>query len=199
MLFVLLLYLWLSLFSIVEGHQGFFIKHASSGLCLQSAPNYRVKGNDFATNPEHRWGPIYVVHFNNTCLHADAQFRFFQPFSVSVLHNIRKEGTFLARDRERYQSRFHIYCVPPGSLSSESFIYNADFALKQTKAGALKLQIGYCPTPRAPGVTSSGAIIPQNGDTVYQNTNCDKEEQKFTFGKLKLLFIVFFLGKAWMK
>ena len=67
-----------------------------------------------------------------------------------------------------------------------------DFALKQTKAVALKLEIGYCPTPRAPSDTSSGAIIPQNEDTVYQNKNCDKEEQKFTFGKIKLLFIVFF-------
>ena len=67
-----------------------------------------------------------------------------------------------------------------------------DFALKQTKAVALKLEIGYCPTPRAPSDTSSGAIIPQNEDTVYQNKNCDKEEQKFTFGKIKLLFIVLF-------
>ena len=140
-----------------------------------------------------------MAHFYNTCLHPDAQFRFFQPFpvSVTVLHNIGKDGTFLARGNLRnYKNRFHIYHFPPGSRPPESFIYKADFSLKQTKAGALKLQIGYCPTPRVPGVTSSGAIIPQNGDTVYQNTNCDKEEQKFTFGKLKLLFIVFFLGKA---
>ena len=140
-----------------------------------------------------------MVHFNNTCLHPDAQFRFFQPFSVSVtvLHNIGKDGTFLARGNHRkYKSRFHIYHAPPGSRLPTSFIYNQDFALKQTKAGALKLQFGYCPTPREPSDTSSGAIIPQNGDTVYQNTNCDKEEQKFTFGKLKLLFILFFLGKV---
>ena len=134
------------------------------------------------------------MHFNNTCLHPDAQFRFFQPFSVSVLHNIGKNGTFLARAPYRFKSRFLIYCVPPESVSSTSFIYKADFALKQTKAGVLKLEIGYCPTPRAPADTSTAAIIPQNGDTVYQNTNCDKEEQKFTFGKLKLLFIVLFLG-----
>ena len=135
-----------------------------------------------------------MVHFNNTCLHPDAQFLLFQPFSVSVLHNIGKNGTFLAREPYRYESRFAIYCVPPESLSSTSLIYKADFALKQTKAGVLKLNKGYCPTPRAPADTSNGSIIPQNGDTVYQNTNCDKEEQKFTFGKLKLLFIVLFLG-----
>ena len=133
-----------------------------------------------------------MVHFYNTCLHPDAQFRFFQPFSVSVLHNIGKNGTFLSRDPEKYNSRFHIYSIPLESVSSKSFIYKADFALKQTKAAALKLEIGYCPTPRKPGVTSSEAIIPQNGDTVYQNKNCDKEEQKFTFGKIKLLFIVLF-------
>ena len=134
-----------------------------------------------------------MVHFYNTCLHPDAQFRFLQPFSVSVLHNIGKNGTFLARQPAKYNSIFQIYSIPPESLSSTSFIYKAEFALKQTKAAALKLEIGYCPTPRVPGDTSSGAIIPQNGDTVYQNTNCNKEEQKFTFGKLKLLFIVFFL------
>ena len=44
------------------------------------------------------WGPVYVAHFYNTCLHPDAQFRFFQPFSGdSVLFNIGKGGTFLAR------------------------------------------------------------------------------------------------------
>ena len=68
--------------------------------------------------------------------------------------------------------------------------------MKQTKAGALKLEIGYCPTPRVPGDTSCGAIIPQNRDTVYQNSNCGNEEQKFTFGMLKLLFIVFLSGKV---
>ena len=133
-----------------------------------------------------------MVHFYNTCLHPDAQFRFFQPFSVSVLHNIGKNGTFLAREPYKYNSIFQIYSIPLESVSSKSFIYKADFALKQTKAAALKLEIGYCPTPRKPRDTSSAAIIPQNGDTVYQNTNCDKEEQKFTFGKLKLLFIVLF-------
>ena len=135
-----------------------------------------------------------MAHFNNTCLHPDAQFRFFQPFSVSVLYNIGKNGTFLARQPEKYNSRFVIYSIPPEAVSSTSFIYDAQFALKQTKTGALKLNKGYCPTPRAPGNISSGSIIPQNGDTVYQNTTCDKEEQKFTFGKLKLLFIVLFLG-----
>ena len=72
----------ISLFSIVEGHQGLFIKHSSSGLCLQSAETPRLKGNGRS------WGPVYVVHFYNTCLHPDAQFRFFQQFSVSVLYNI---------------------------------------------------------------------------------------------------------------
>ena len=138
-----------------------------------------------------------MVYFNNTCLHPDAQFRFFQPFSVSVLNNIGKNGTFLARGNLRgYYNRFHIYSIPLEAVASTSYTYNANFALKQTKTGALKLEIGYCPTPRKPSDTSSAAIIPQNGDTVYQNTNCDKEEQKFTFGKLKLLFIVFFLGEV---
>ena len=135
-----------------------------------------------------------MVHFYNTCLHPDAQFRFFQPFSISVLHNIGKSGTFLARGYIRkYKNRFHIYSRPLESVLSTSFIYKAQFALKQTKTGALKLEIGYCPTPRKPSDTSYGAIIPQNGDTVYQNTNCDKDEQKFTFGKLKLLFIIFYI------
>ena len=138
-----------------------------------------------------------MAHFNNTCLHPDAQFRFFQPFNTSVLYNIGKNGSFLARGNHReYKNRFHIYHAPLGSLAYNKFIFRKDYALKQTKAGALKLKKGYCPTPRVPGDTSSGAIIPQNGDTVYQNTNCDKEEQKFTFGKLKLLFIVFFLGEV---
>ena len=138
-----------------------------------------------------------MAHFYNTCLHPDAQFRFFQPFSVSVLFNIGKDGTFLARGNLRkYKNRFHIYHAPPGSGAYNDFIFRKDFALKQIKAGALKLEIGYCPTPRKPDVTSTGAIIPQNGDTVYQNTNCDKEEQKFTFGKLKLLFIIFFLREV---
>ena len=131
------------------------------------------------------WGPLYVAHFYNTCLHPDAQFRFFQPFSVSVLYNIGKDGTFLARRNiPHYKNRFHIYHANPGSLAYNGFIFTYQFALKQTKAGALKLMNGYCPTPRRPGNTSNGSIIPQNGDTLYQNTNCDKEEQKFTFGKL---------------
>ena len=139
-----------------------------------------------------------MVYFNNTCLHPDAQFRFIQPFSVSVLHNIGKNGTFLAREPGKYNSIFQIYSMPLESVSSKTFIYRSEFALKQTKEGALKLKKGYCPTPRKPSDTSYGAIIPQNGDTVYQNTNCDKEEQKFTFGKLKLLFIVFFLGEVFI-
>ena len=138
-----------------------------------------------------------MAHFYNTCLHPDAQFRFFQPFNTSVLYNIGKNGSFLARGNHReYKNRFHIYHAPLGSLAYNKFIFRKDYALKQTKAGALKLKKGYCPTPRVPGDTSSGAIIPQNRDTVYQNSNCDKEEQKFTFGKLKLLFIVFFLGEV---
>ena len=139
-----------------------------------------------------------MAHFYNTCLHPDAQFRFFQPFSVSVLFNIGKGGTFLARGNYAgiYNYKFHIYHSSPGSRTYIGFIFKKDFALTQTKTGALKLEIGYCPTPRVHGDNSSGAIIPQNGDTVYQNTNCDKAEQKFTFGKLKLLFIVFFLGKV---
>ena len=143
------------------------------------------------------YGPVYLVHFYNTCLHLDAQFRFFQPFSVSVLFNNGKNGTFLARgNHNNYKSRFHIYHVPPGSPAYNTFIFKKEFALKQTKTGALKLKIGYCPTPRVPSDTSSGAIIPQNRDTVYQTTTCDKEEEMFTFGRLKLLFIVFFLGKV---
>ena len=137
-----------------------------------------------------------MAHFNNTCLHPDAQFRFFQPFNTSVLHNIGKNGSFLARGNHReYKNRFHIYHspIPP---AKDVFIYTQQFTLSQTEKGSLKLKKGYCPTPRVPGDTSSGAIIPQNGDTVYQNTNCDKEEQKFTFGKLKLLFIVFFFGEV---
>ena len=133
-----------------------------------------------------------MAHFYNTCLHPDAQFHFFQPFSVSVLFNIQKGGTFLARGNHAglYNYKFHIYHAPTGIGAYNTFMFLKEFALKQTKAGALKLEKGYCPTPRTPSDTSSGAIIPQNGDTVYQTTNCDKEEQKFTFGKLKLLFIV---------
>ena len=123
-----------------------------------------------------------MVHFNNTCLHPDAQFRFIQPFSASVLHNIGKNGIFLAR-KNKVNNTFHIYHAPLGSPKYE-FPYKQDFALKQTNASALKLDNGYCPTPRKPGDTFNGPIIPQNGYTVYQTINCDKEEQKFTFGKL---------------
>ena len=131
-----------------------------------------------------------MAHFNNTCLHPDAQFRFLQPYNVSVLFNIGKEGTFLARDTSDFESRFHIYHSNPGSPTYKDYILTKPFALKQTNAGALKLNNGYCPTPRAPGVTSNGPIIPQNGDTVYQTTNCNKEEQRFTFGKLPVNNVV---------
>ena len=41
-----------------------------------------------------------------------------------------------------------------------------------------------CPIPKIPGVTCNVPIIQTNGDTVYQTKDCDKEEQKVTFGKL---------------
>ena len=134
-----------------------------------------------------------MAHFYNTCLHPDAQFRFFQPYSVSVLYNIGKDGTFLARDTSDFKSRFHIYHANPGSSAYKEYIFTKAFALNQTKAGALKLINGYCPTPRAPGITSNGPIIPKNGDTVYQTTKCDKEEQKFTFGKLPVNIVVYYI------
>ena len=121
-----------------------------------------------------------MVHFNNTCLHPDAQFRFIQPFSASVLHNIGKNGTFLARKEKAYKNTFHIYPAPLGSPAYKP----GDYALKQTNASTLKLDNGYCPTPRKPRDTSNEPIIPKNGDAVYQTKICDKEEQKFTFGKL---------------
>ena len=126
-----------------------------------------------------------MVHFNNTCLHPDAQFRFFEPFSV--LHNIGKNGTFLARDpssngKRGYKQRFHIYHSPLPRVAS-TFIYSKQFSLKQTKAGALKLHNGYCATPRLPGNASTIPTIQRNGDTVYNTKDCDKEEQKFIFGK----------------
>ena len=165
----------------IKGHQGFFIKHFSSGLCLQSATQWRLKGNNDDPNIDRQWGPVYVVHFNTTCLHPDAQFRFLEPFSV--LHNIGKNGTMLTRYKENYFKKFHIYHSPQPRIAS-NFIYTKQFALKQTKAGGLELLNGFCATPRIPGNTSIGPIIPQNGDTVYGTTDCDKEEQIFTFGKL---------------
>ena len=127
-----------------------------------------------------------MVHFYNTCLHPDAQFRFFEQFSV--LHNIGKggkNGTFLARDisGRGYNNRFHIYHspIPP---AKDVYIYTKRFTLKQTEKGALKLDNGLCPTPVKPGTNPKRPFIPQNGDEVYQTTSCDKEDQKFIFGKL---------------
>ena len=117
------------------------------------------------------------------CLHPDAQFRFIQPFSPSVLHNIGKNRTFSAKRNKAYNNTFHIYHTPLGS-PKYNVTYRQNFALKQTNASTLKLHNGCCPTPRKPSDTSNGPIIPKNGDAVYQTKICDKEEQKFTFGKL---------------
>ena len=131
-----------------------------------------------------------MVHFYNTCLHPDAQFRFFQPYSV--LHNIGKDGTFLARfNKPDYKERFHIYySTKPRSKSD--FIYEQKFTLKQTEKGALKLHNSLCPTPVKPGTNPKRPFIPQKGDEVYQTTSCDMEDQKFIFGKLtKHCFFLF--------
>ena len=153
-----------------------------------------MKGDDDNPILNHRYGPLYVVHFYNTCLHPDAQFRFFEPFSV--LHNIGKNGTFLARypsdyRRQDYKERFHIYHspIPP---SKDIFIYEPQFALKQTNGGALRLGNGYCPTPRTDPRRS---LNPKNGAEVYHTTTCNKEDQKFIFGKFtkQCFFLVLLL------
>ena len=127
-----------------------------------------------------------MVHFYNTCLHPDAQFRFFQPYSV--LHNIGKGGTFLARypsdyGKQEYKKRFHIYHNPEAPAEGQ-YIYSKQFTLNQTEEGALKLYNGLCPTPVKPGTNPKRPFIPQKGDEVYQTTSCDMEDQKFIFGKL---------------
>ena len=140
-----------------------------------------MKGDHDNPIVKYRWGPIYVAHFYNTCLHRDAQFRFFQPYSV--LHNIGKSGTFLARfNRKDYQERFHIYHSPISAQNG--FIYRKQFTLKQTENGALRLYNGLCPTPVKPATNPKRPFIPQNGDEVYQTTSCDKEDQTFIFGEL---------------
>ena len=127
---------------------------------------------------KNRYGPIYFVYFKTTCLHPDAQFRFLEPFSV--LHNIEKDGTFLAREPPKLGSRFQIYHGPPGG-DVLTFLHKNDFVLKQTKTGALKLNNDYCPSPTKPKDPPSE---PKNGNTVYQTKDCNREEQKFIFGKL---------------
>ena len=144
-----------------------------------------------------QFGPLYVAHFYNTCLHPDAQFRFFQPYSV--LYNIGKNGTFLARypsdyRRQDYKERFHIYHSPI-LPAKDVFIYTEQFTLKQTEKGALKLDNGLCPTPVKPGTNPKRPFIPPNGGEVYQTTSCDKEDQKFIFGKFtkQCFFLVLLL------
>ena len=123
-----------------------------------------------------------MVHFNNTCLHRDAQFRFFEPYSV--LHNIGRNGTFLARfNKNDYQEKFHIYHSPTPP-AKDVFIYTEQFTLKQTEKGALKLYNGLCPTPVIPRTNPKRPFIPQIAGEVYQTTSCDNEDQKFIFGKL---------------
>ena len=127
-------------------------------------------------------------------MHPNAQFHFFEPFSV--LYNIGKGGTFLARypsdyKEQDYQERFHIYHTPKRP-AKDVYIYRNEFTLKQTEKGALKLYNGLCPTPVKPRTCPKRPFIPKNGDEVYQTTSCDMEDQKFIFGKLtKHCFFLF--------
>ena len=112
-------------------------------------------------------GKPYFVVMTDNCLDDKAQFRYLHS---ELLQHIDTEATLLSSPSDSYHGRWAVY----KGISNNGMVYqnSAKHRLKQTAAGSLRFyQEGICAEP----ATTSSYIM--------RETNCDKPEQVFTFGK----------------
>ena len=119
--------------------------------------------------------PYFAVMIDN-CLNSSAQFRYLEN---ELLHNIDKDGTLVSpRSTDKsYKHRWAIYKGIHGSATT--YQSNSIHRLKQTDDGRLLLYNIADPVCAEPQTTY-----------VIREKVCDKNIQKFTFGKWNSLSYV---------
>ena len=139
-----------------------FLRHGKSGKCIATG--------ELVYQRKHA-KPYFAVMIDN-CLNSSAQFRFLEN---ELLHNIEKDGTLVCPWPDKsYKHRWAIYkgLRGPGITYQSKSIHR----LKQTDAGRLLLYNMANPVCAEPQTTY-----------VIRKKACDKNIQRFTFGKWYLL------------